>query len=90
MNDTPTGNDILDELNHPTADQAPQHEDRTEFESDTIVGECGVTLCRFNVSRQCRAGSVSIAFVNGMAHCATYDPKDPSYDKFSVNTAESV
>ena len=71
------------------ADDEPLQVDQTEQESDTYIGECGVTICRFNKARRCYAGSIEVALVNGMAHCATFDPKERT-DHFDVNTAESI
>jgi hypothetical protein len=68
---------------------APLQTDRTEQETDSYVGECGVTVCRFNKSRTCYAGSIEVALVDGMAHCATFDPKERT-DLFEANTAESI
>ena len=76
------------ELNAIPGDE-PLQTDQTEQESDSYVGECSVTVCRFNKMRRCYAGSIEVALVNGMAHCATFDPKVHT-DHFDVNTAESI
>lgn len=44
--------------------------------SQSVVASCDVTMCTFNQQHQCHAGSVQIAFVEGMAHCATYTPRE--------------
>ena len=42
----------------------------------SVVAACGVSACRNNQDGQCRAGTIHIAFVEGMAHCATFMPGD--------------
>lgn len=44
--------------------------------SQSVVASCDVTMCTFNQQHQCRAGSIQVAFVEGMAHCATYTPRE--------------
>ncbi len=67
----------------------PLQTDQTEQTEDSYVGECGVTICRFNKARRCYAGSIEVAFVDDMAHCATFDSKERT-DLFDSNTAESI
>ncbi len=40
----------------------------------SMVESCDVTNCTYNRSNQCHAGAIKVAFVDGMAHCATYTP----------------
>ncbi len=40
----------------------------------STVGSCDVTACSFNKAQQCTAGSIQVSFVDGMAHCATFQP----------------
>lgn len=40
----------------------------------SVVSACDVTNCSYNQAHQCTAGSIQVAFVDGMAHCATYAP----------------
>jgi prepilin-type processing-associated H-X9-DG protein len=40
----------------------------------SMVSACDVTNCTYNRSNQCHAGAINVAFVDGMAHCATYTP----------------
>lgn len=44
--------------------------------AQSVVASCDVTMCSFNQQHQCRAGSIQVAFVEGMAHCATYTPSE--------------
>ena len=44
--------------------------------SPSMVASCDVTMCMFNQQHQCHAGSIQVAFVEGMAHCATYTPRE--------------
>ncbi len=41
----------------------------------SVVSECDVTDCLYNQDHQCVAGAIKVAFVDGMAHCATYSPR---------------
>ena len=43
-----------------------------------MVAACEVSVCRHNSDGQCLAGTIHIAFVDGMAHCATFAPDDDS------------
>lgn len=38
------------------------------------VSSCDVTGCTFNVEKRCGASAIHVTFVDGMAHCATYEP----------------
>ncbi len=40
----------------------------------SVVSSCDVTDCLYNQDHQCVAGAINVAFVDGMAHCATYSP----------------
>jgi hypothetical protein len=73
-----------------SASHNDEHDDRTETMSDSIVGECDVTNCRFNRAHLCEAGSIRVEMVNGMAHCGTYDPKDAHRNTFEMNVSESI
>jgi hypothetical protein len=42
----------------------------------SVVSACDVTDCTFNRAQQCHAGSIQVALVDGMAHCATYSPRE--------------
>ena len=42
----------------------------------SVVSECNVTNCLHNQEQQCVAGAIKVAFVDGMAHCATYSPRE--------------
>jgi len=44
--------------------------------SQSVVAACDVTMCSFNQQHQCHAGSIQVAFIEGMAHCATYTPRE--------------
>jgi hypothetical protein len=53
--------------------------DTTRAQGDTpqsVVGSCDVTSCTYNQQHHCHAGSIQVALVDGMAHCATYTPKE--------------
>lgn len=41
----------------------------------SIVSSCDVTDCVYNQDHQCTAGAITVALVDGMAHCATYSPR---------------
>lgn len=45
-------------------------------EAHSTVGACDVTVCTHNRDHQCHAGEIHVAFVDGMAHCETYTPRD--------------
>jgi hypothetical protein len=47
-----------------------------ESEHKAEVNVCDVTACSFNTQHECHAGAIHIAFVNGMAHCETYTPRE--------------
>ncbi|GAB4208810.1 MAG: hypothetical protein OHK0022_38880 [Roseiflexaceae bacterium] len=44
--------------------------------SQSTVERCGVTMCVYNQAHQCTAGSITVALVDGMAHCATFTERD--------------
>lgn len=44
--------------------------------TQSMVEHCGVTMCVYNQAHQCSAGRITIAFVDGMAHCATFTERD--------------
>ena len=68
----------------------PLETDQTEQSEDSYVGECGVTICRFNKARIDATRAVSRSpLVDSMAHCATFDPTERT-DLFDSNTAESI
>jgi hypothetical protein len=58
--------------------------------SQSVVGACDVTNCTFNKARSCTAGSIQVAFVDGMAHCATYTPGDGATGVSSDSMADST
>jgi hypothetical protein len=41
----------------------------------SVVGSCDVTNCTYNDQRHCTASTIQVAFVDNMAHCATYTPQ---------------
>jgi hypothetical protein len=90
MNDIRRDSELELGIDDPAMRDGARNEDRTEFLNDSIVGECNVTNCRFNRQHRCRTSDITIDFYNGFARCSTYDPKDDSYDKFSLNVAESI
>jgi hypothetical protein len=47
-----------------------------ENEHKSEVNICDVTACTFNAEHECHAGAIHIAFVDGMAHCETYTPRE--------------
>lgn len=49
---------------------------RAEMEGESMVGGCAATTCLYNLSRHCTAGAISVAFVNGLAQCATFTPRE--------------
>jgi hypothetical protein len=55
----------------------------------SIVGSCDVTMCTYNQQHQCKAGSIQVAFVEGMAHCATYMPREGALGIGSDTTQQS-
>jgi len=56
----------------------------------SVVSSCDVTNCTFNQARQCNAGSIQVAFVDGMAHCATYTPGSGAMGLGSTDVADTV
>ncbi len=56
----------------------------------SVVSSCDVTNCTFNQERQCNAGSIQVAFVDGMAHCATYTPTSGAMGVGSTDVADTA
>jgi hypothetical protein len=56
----------------------------------STVSSCDVTNCTYNQARQCTAGSIMVAFVDGMAHCATYTPEGGAAAMGSTETPQSI
>jgi hypothetical protein len=61
-----------------------------EGTSNSVVSSCDVTNCSFNKARSCTAGSIQVAFVDGMAHCATYAPADSATGMTSDSIADTT
>ena len=79
----------MNTINQADLDDTPLQADQTEQDMDSYIGECDMTDCRFNKQHRCYAGSIQVANVNGMAHCATYDPKH-HMDRYSPVVSESI
>lgn len=56
----------------------------------SVVGACDVTNCTYNQAHQCTAGSIQVAFVDGMAHCATYTPTGGAIGMGGTGEAERM
>jgi hypothetical protein len=54
----------------------------------SVVGSCDVTNCTYNDQRRCTAGTIQIAFVDTMAHCATYTPQAGAMGMGSTETRQ--
>lgn len=53
----------------------------------SMVSACDVTDCTFNKEQQCHAGTIRVALVDGMAHCATYTPSTGAMGTSSATPA---
>lgn len=56
----------------------------------SVVSACDVTNCNYNQARQCTAGSIQVAFVDGTAHCATYTPSGGAVGIGGMGEAEQA
>lgn len=48
----------------------------TVGQTRSMVERCDVTTCVHNQAQQCQAGTITVAMVDGMAHCATFTSRD--------------
>jgi hypothetical protein len=64
--------------------------ERMDGSSHSVVSACDVTDCTHNKEHQCHAGSIQVAFVDGMAHCATYHPSDSAIGSGSERAGQGA
>ena len=57
---------------------------------ESVVGSCSVTNCTYNDQHHCTAKSIQVAFVDGMAHCATYTPETGAMGMGSTQVPEQT
>jgi len=61
---------------HPSDDTSRYPAEGAGGDSLSLVGGCAAMACRYNAAYQCRAGAINVAFVDGVAQCATFALRD--------------